>query len=185
MGLESNLGLAGEWLMKQRGLALAGVVLVCALMAASTMAVWFDLAQSQRSLAQRHWLWHSQAAAEAVLKDASLAWPQAAPAPISGCLLGRCAWQGSAGLTRSHWLGLLQQAAWGGCSATATFAAGWPTLPGARLACWIESTPHPDGTLVRMTAWVQDESLAQATVMQSVWQAGASEPWLSWREVLP
>lgn len=174
--------------MSQRGWATATVLMACALMSASTLAVWLDLAHSQRGWAQRHWLWQAQAAAEAVLRDAQQAWGAAAPAPREGCSQGRCAWQGADGLARSHWQSRLDQAAWSGCAGTPAWRAGWPTLPGVRLACWAESTPHPAGTLVRLTAWVQGESASQVAVLQAVWQVGGSAgsgQWLSWREVMP
>ena len=51
---------------------------------------------------------------------------------------------------------------------------------------WLETTAHPDGTLVRITAWVK--GALGDTVMQAVWlDLGLSSAglWVSWREVMP
>ena len=177
----------------QHGWALAHVIASCALMSASALAAWAELTHSQRAWTHRWWNAQALWAAEAVLHDAQRAWSHVPAPPSVGCERGRCVWQGVNGLARAHWQGLLNQAAWGGCSAPPAWAAGWPTLPEAQLACWIESTSNPDGTLVRITAWVQGPSTVinsntpQAAVMQGVWQAASAGGgrWVSWREVLP
>ena len=177
--------------MRARGWATAGVMMACGLMSSSTLAVWLELAHDQRQWAQRQWLWQAQVAAEAVLRDAQQTWQASGQGsgpggPATDCLRGRCVWQGHAGLARAHWQARLDQAAWGGCGDPAAWPSAWPTLPQTRLACWSESTPHPAGTLVRFTVWVQGDRDGQSTLMQAVWQAsGGAGQWLSWREVLP
>ncbi|MDI9331264.1 MAG: pilus assembly PilX N-terminal domain-containing protein [Alphaproteobacteria bacterium] len=173
--------------MRQRGVALVGVLLVCTLLSASILMAWLTLAALNRGWAQRQLAVQALLAAEAVLRDAKQTWPQAAPPPERGCTQGRCAWQGSAGLARAHWLGLVEQIGWGGCSARPAWAQGWPTLPGARLGCWIESTASDAGTLVRLTAWVQ-WAPGSGSLMQAVWldpPTPGQGRWLSWREVMP
>ena len=187
-GLVPRLVLAGwsamrSCLLRQWGWALAGSVLVCGLISASTLAAWLDLAHAQQGLAHRLWSLQALRAAEAVLRDAQSAGSNLGTAPAQGCIQGLCAWQGTNGLTRAHWQSQLDQAAWGGCRAS--WASGWPTLPQTRMACWVEHANHLDGTLWRFTAWVQGPS-NQLAVMQAVWQnSPQGSAWVSWREVMP
>ncbi len=187
-GLDSGLVDAGGHAMKPKGWALAGVVMVCALMSAACLGVWLDLASVASATAQRQWLFQAQAAAEALIRQTQSVWSLAAPAPITGCQKGRCAWQGAAGLARAFWSPLGSVAGtWGTWSGSA-LPAGWPTLPGSQLWVWLETTPSPDGTLVRITAWIQGPASSQSTVMQAIWlsSTGASAShWISWREVMP
>jgi hypothetical protein len=165
------------------------VALLCSLMAAATLGVWLDLAATQSSLTQRRWLWQSQAAAEALIRDFQSGWRNAPPVPGSGCRQGRCAWQGDAGLSRSSWSAQLGSAAgWGAFSGLGAGANSWPNIPGTGLWGWLESTPSSNGTLVRITAWVQGPDARQSSVMQAVWLSdltGSGGQWVSWREVLP
>ena len=175
--------------MKQRGWALIGVILVCALMASATLTVWSELASLQMASAQRTWLLHSKAAAQALILETQAAWAQAPPAPDAGCVRGRCAWQGDAGLAKAHWPALWANAAqWGSFTGSNALSNEWPTLPGSRLYCWLETTPSPDGVLVRITAWVQGKTANASTVMQALWLSspgGDQDGWVSWREVMP
>jgi hypothetical protein len=174
--------------MKPQGWAVSGVMLACALMSAASLGVWLDLASSQSATAQRQWLFQSKAAAEALIRETQSAWTLAPPAPTSGCQKGRCAWQGSAGLARSFWAALWPSAGTWGTFDHASLSTGWPTLPGSQLYGWLETTTSPDGTLVRITAWVQGPISTQSTVMQAVWLSGSgsnASAWVSWREVMP
>jgi hypothetical protein len=174
---------------RQTGWAMAIVVLLCGLMAAATLGVALDLGVTQGGANQRQGLLHAQAAAEALLRLGQQSWPQAPPAPASGCLRGRCAWAGDAGLNRAYWsAGLDAAVPAGGWTGSTPWATSWPTLPQARLAHWVESTPGADGELLRITAWVGDASGRPITVMQAVWRidpAGLGGQWVSWREVMP
>jgi hypothetical protein len=166
----------------------SGVVLACALMSAASLGVWLDLASSQTTIAQRQWLFQSKAAAEALIRSTQSAWTLAPPAPASGCQMGRCAWQGAAGLARSFWAALWSSAGTWGTFDHASLGGGWPTLPGSQLYGWLETTDSPDGTLVRITAWVQGPLSSQSAVMQAIWLDGAgsnASTWISWREVMP
>ena len=175
--------------MRQGGSALVMVVMLCGLMAAATLGVALTLSVNQASHTQRQWLLHAQAAAEALIQLAPASWPQAPVAPSTGCLAGRCVWQGDAALAREHWQAWLDAAVpEGGWAHHTTWATRWPTLPQARLAHWVESTPSPDGTLLRVTSWVGDGNAQPWVVMQAIWQidpTGSGGQWLSWREVMP
>lgn len=174
--------------MKPKGWAVAGVVLACALMSAASLGLWLDLASSQTATAQRQWLFQSKAAAEALIRKTQSTWALAPTAPASGCLKGRCAWQGSAGLARSFWAAQLSSSGTWGMFDQAPLPGGWPTLPASQLHGWLESTDSADGTLVRITAWVQGPIGSQSAVMQAVWLSGSgtdASSWISWREVMP
>lgn len=175
--------------MKQGGWAMAVVVCLCGLMAVASLGVALEMGTAQSGLAQRQALLHAQAAAEALIRLAPTQWPQAPAAPKTGCLSGRCAWMGDAALTRDHWVAWLDAAVpEGGWTHSTAWATRWPTLPQARLAHWVESTPSPDGALLRITAWVGDSSAKPWVVMQAIWQidpSGSGGQWLSWREVMP
>ena len=92
---------------------MAGSVLVCGLISASTLAAWLNLAHAQQGLAHRLWSLQALRAAEAVLRDAQSLGSDWGAAPGQGCNQGLCAWQGTNGLTRAHWQNQLDQAAWG------------------------------------------------------------------------
>lgn len=175
--------------MTQRGWAMPVVVLVCGLMASATLQVALDMAVAQSGATQRQALMHAQAAAEALIQLALRSWSQAPAAPAVGCTQGRCAWLGDAALSREHWLGWLDAAVPAqGWSADTAWSTQWPTLPQAHLAHWVESTPSPDGVLLRITAWVGDATGRPWTVMQAVWQidpSGSGGQWIGWREVMP
>lgn len=175
--------------MRQGGWAVAGVVGLCGLMASATLNVALDMVVAQGGSTHRQTLVHAQAAAEALIQLAQHSWPQAPAAPTRGCVRGRCVWMGEAALTREHWLNWLEAAVPPqGWSADIPWATQWPILPQARLAHWVESTPSPDGLLLRITAWVGDADGRPWAVMQAIWQvdpSGSGGQWVSWREVMP
>ena len=175
--------------MKQQGWSVIGVALICGLMSGAILSAWMDLMGSQKARTQRSWLMQSRAAAEALIRETHSGWKQAPAAPASGCLRGRCAWQGDAALAPSFWLKQVGQAGtWGVFTGSASMNSGWPTLPGSLLWCWLETTPTADGTLVRITTWVQGPNGNGNTVMQAVWlssSTGVDDSWISWREVMP
>lgn len=174
--------------MKQRGWAMAAVLGFCMLLAGSNVGHGLALSTRQNLVSERLWQWQSLAAAQAMIR-----WTQAdadgtRQAPDAGCLMGRCAWQGQAGLTRALWQNLKSTAGTCGSMASAAhMVPTWPTLPGAQAACWIETTPQATGMLMRYTAWIEGPLAGQAMVMQAVWQTDASGAgrWVSWREVMP
>ncbi len=175
--------------MKQRGWAVAVVVLLCGLMASATLGVALEMGVAQGGAAQRLAVLHAQAAAEALIRLAQHEWPQAPDPPVSGCAQGRCVWMGDAALTREHWSSWLDDATpHGGWAGNSPWVTQWPTLPQARLAHWVERTNSPDGELLRITAWVGDASGRPLTVMQAIWlhaPTGSDGQWVSWREVMP
>jgi hypothetical protein len=173
----------------QSGWAMAAVVMISSLMAASALGVALDMATTQGGARQRQTVLHAQAAAEALIKLAQQNWTQAPAPPATGCAQGRCVWMGDAGLNRDFWSNWTGQAVpAGGWSGTTPWATLWPTLPQAQLAHWVESTPGPDGVLLRVTARVGDADGHALTVMQAVWRMdplGSGGQWVSWREVMP
>jgi hypothetical protein len=167
---------------------MAGVVLACALISSASLSLWLDLASSHTATAQRQWLFQSKAAAEALIRETQSAWTMAPPAPASGCQKGRCAWQGAAGLARTFWAALWSSAGTWGTFDHASLGGDWPTLPGSQLYCWMETVQTADGTLVRITTWVQGPLSSQSAVMQAAWLQGTGSnesSWISWRELMP
>jgi hypothetical protein len=174
--------------MKQQGWALAGVTMICAMMSAAICACWMSLADGQSALEQRKWLLQSRSAALSLIRDLHSGWEHAPVAPSHGCLQGRCAWLGDAALARSYWSTQLSNAANWGAYSGSTLGSEWPPLTGTRMMGWLETTASGQGTLVRITAWIQGTHASQSMVLQAVWLGGtssASDGWVSWREVMP
>lgn len=174
--------------MKQRGWAMAAVLGFCLLVAASNVGHGLMLGTRQKLVQERMWQWQSLAAAEAMIRWTQADADRSPRAPDAGCWAGRCAWQGQAGLSRGLWFSLKGAAGvCGSMGATGRPAPTWPTLPGAQMACWMETTAQATGVLMRFTAWIEGPVAGQALVMQAVWQTDGNGTgrWVSWREVMP
>jgi hypothetical protein len=175
--------------MKQQGWATLAVMGACLLLAGATLSQNLMLSVRQSQVTQRLWSVQSLAAAEASIRITQAQTQPQAPWPAQGCEQGRCAWMGAAGLARQFWLDMADRS--GPCGALTGSAPpldSWPPLPGARLKCWIESTPAPQGHWLRLTALVQRPQDVASTVVQAVWfgpQDGTRGRWVSWREVMP
>lgn len=175
--------------MKQQGWASLAVMGVCLVLTGATLSQNLMMSARQSQVSQRLWSVQSLAAAEASIRITQAQTRSLTSLPAQGCEQGRCGWMGAAGLARQLWLDLADQS--GPCGALTGSGPAldqWPTLPGAHLGCWIESTPAPQGQWLRLTAIVRRPPSPVSTLMQAVWfwpQDGGRGRWVSWREVMP
>jgi len=190
-------------LQPQYGLALPWVLMVMALMALGSGALWRESIAIEGMVRRTDFEQQALLLAQSVLMDAAddIQSPASLARQLPGadCSQGICPFSGNPGLSRSHWLARWPlSAAWGhqtlGLNLVQSFSSSGvaDAFQPTRAAYWIE--PVGSQSVYRITAGLLFSNANNKVIMlQALWKASqtaadgsSSQPvWLSWAELPP